>query len=413
MAVISPTGLLGTRSPILITWNGTGSSPSDIYYFKLEVYAWTGDKDVRPSDPIYTINRTSGFVDVYPTADIAPLLENEFVNRTSNLAVETISNMSADSLMWVEVDYDIEYLSGGFVVNDTGTTTRFLVSYGYSNFLEQSNKDLGATFLVQGDSRYLSVLDTYVLPVFLGDVGSDFQTNHRKVKFTGSDGTTETYIISDYVNRTSDVAKDRVVLIPAGVPNLNEFLELEGGALTQPDLLDWYDIEILDNTNVSQDSIRIYNQCEAKYDPIQLQFVNKWGMWDTLTFFKRSDTDLRSSKETYRSVVGSASSSGYTWDKDSRGMRSYNHEVNKSMTLNTGFVDESLSDLIEQLMMSEYVIMTINRTTYKILQAYVIEQDFRAVNLVTDSLRLQKHINDKTINYTIEVEFATPENAML
>ena len=83
------------------------------------------------------------------------------------------------------------------------------------------------------------------------------------------------------------------------------------------------------------------------------------------------------------------------------------------MTLNTGFVDESLSDLIEQLMMSEYVIMTINRTTYKNVQAYVIEQDFRAVNLVTDSLRLQKHINDKTINYTIEVEFATPENAML
>ena len=140
MAVVSPTGLLGTRSPILITWNGTGSSPSDIYYFKLEVYAWTGDKDVRPASPIYTIDRQSGFVDVYPTADIAPLLEAEFNNRTTNLDTEDLITMSPDSLLWVEVDYDIEYLSGGFVVNDTGTTTRFLAVYGYSSFVDGSNK---------------------------------------------------------------------------------------------------------------------------------------------------------------------------------------------------------------------------------------------------------------------------------
>jgi len=85
MAVISPVGLVGTRSPILITWNGTGVSASDIYYFKLEVYAWTGDKDVRPATPIYTIDRQSGFVDSFPTADIAPLLEAEFNHRVSKL----------------------------------------------------------------------------------------------------------------------------------------------------------------------------------------------------------------------------------------------------------------------------------------------------------------------------------------
>ena len=62
MAVNSPTGLLGVRSPIFITWDGTGAAASDIYYFKLEIYAWTGDKDVRPADPVYTIDRTTGFV---------------------------------------------------------------------------------------------------------------------------------------------------------------------------------------------------------------------------------------------------------------------------------------------------------------------------------------------------------------
>ena len=81
MAVISPTGLLGTRSPILFTWDGSNRDRLD--GMELEVYACTGDKDARPSSPIYTINRTSGFVDSYPTADIAPLLENDCLLYTS------------------------------------------------------------------------------------------------------------------------------------------------------------------------------------------------------------------------------------------------------------------------------------------------------------------------------------------
>ena len=93
--------------------------------------------------------------------------------------------------------------------------------------------------------------------------------------------------------------------------------------------------------------------------------------------FKRSDTDLSGSKETYKSVIGSASASGYTWGDQARGVRSYNHKLNKNITLNTGFVDESLSDLIEQLMMSEYVVMTINRTTTRVADTYTISQDFR------------------------------------
>ena len=136
-------------------------------------------------------------------------------------------------------------------------------------------------------------------------------------------------------------------------------------------------------------------------------------MWDSLTLFKRKDEDIAISKETYRQQVGSASSSGYTWADNSRGLRTYNHEVRKTTTLNTGFVNEGLIDEIQDMMMSEYVIMTINRTTYRDGVGYIVGQDFRAVNITTGSLRVQKHINDKTINYTLQVEFATPENAML
>lgn len=411
MAVISPTGLLGTRSPILITWNGTGSSASDIYYFKLEIYAWTGDKDVRPASPTYTIDRTSGFVDAFPTADIAPILENEFNQRVSKLDTEDLVTMSPDALLWVEVDYDIEYFSDPFVVNDTGTTTRFLVADGYSKFTDGSNKDLGQAILIEDQDKYFYEFDTYNIPIYLGDVGSSYQTDVVKIKLVGSDASNDTIVVS---NQTGEDAEDRVLLFPAGIPNLSNYLFNEGlTGLTEPRLLDWWDVQILDSSDAVVDSRRFYNQCEPKYTPIQLQYINRYGMWDTMTFFKRSDTDLDVSKESYRSVIGSASASGYTWGTQARGIRSYNEEMSKKIMMNTGFIEEVSNENIEQLLMSPYVVMTINRATTRVQDTYTISQDFRAVNVLTDSLRLQKHINEKTINYTIQVEFATPDNAML
>jgi len=57
--------------------------------------------------------------------------------------------------------------------------------------------------------------------------------------------------------------------------------------------------------------------------------------------------------------------------------------------------------------------MTIDRTTVRVADTYNIRQYFRAVNIDTQSVAIQKHINDKTINYTLDVSFATPENARL
>ncbi len=410
MAVISPTGLLGTRSPILITWNGTGSSASDIYYFKLEIYAWTGDKDVRPASPTYTIDRTSGFVDAFPTADIAPILENEFNQRVSKLDTDDLVTMSPDALLWVEVDYDIEYLDDPNVVNDTGTTTRFLVTDGYSKFTDGSNKDLGQAILIEDQDKYFYEFDTYNMPIYLGDVGSSYQTDVVKIKLVGSDASNDTIVVS---NQTGEDAEDRVLLFPVGIPNLSNYVFTEGLGLSEPRLLDWWDVQILDSSDAVVDSRRFYNQCEMKYAPIQLQYINRYGMWDMMTFFKRSDTDLDVSKESYRSVIGSASASGYIWGDQARGKRSYNEEMSKRITMNTGFIEEVSNENLEQLLMSPYVVMTINRTTTRIQDTYTISQDFRAVNVLTESLRLQKHINEKTINYTIQVEFATPDNAML
>src|SRR5210317_1947748 len=125
MAVISPTGLLGVRSPIMISWDGASSVT--MQQFKLEIYAWTGAKTSRPASPVYTIDRTSGFVDIYPNADIAPLLQDLFDQKLDKISVEEPDNLGTESILWMNIDYTIGYIdstpSSQLV---TGTTTTAL-----------------------------------------------------------------------------------------------------------------------------------------------------------------------------------------------------------------------------------------------------------------------------------------------
>ena len=434
MAVISPTGLLGVRSPIFITWNGTGVAASDIRYFNLEIYAWTGEEASRPATPIYTINRTSGFVDSFPTADISKLLENEFNNRISKLTQEAIVTNSPDSFLWVQVDYDIEYFDDPFIVNDTGSTDVFIATYGYGKFVEGANPNITKPIL-QKYERYAYDTDAFMMPIFLGlhGEGLDIIYGYRDrveadggtieslsccniglaaIKVLNDDGTTYQYAVTE-----SDVygtaVEERVLLFPAGIANLSNWKAGNGLLGTAPYNTKYYDIQLLDGFGDVIESMRVYNECEAKYEPVSLYFVNRYGAWDNITFFKRSDSTLSVSKEKYRSTIGTASASGYTWGDQARGMRTYNHEARERMVLNTGFVGEDYREVMEQLLMSEYVLMVINRNTQRSGTTYDIDQSQRAITINNQSLRLQKHINDKTINYTIEVEFATTQNAML
>lgn len=434
MAVISPQGLVAARSPLLITWDGTGTSASDIRYFNLEIYVWSGEEASKPASPVYTINRTSGFVDSYPTADISALIENEFNNRISKLYNDAIVFQSPDSHLFVQVDYDIEYLDAPFVVNDTGSTDIFIVTYGYGKFIEGANPKIQGPLLQEKD-RYAYEKDAFMLPIYLGlhGEGLDIIYGYRD-RVTADGGTVEALdccnigleairVLNDdgtkyqYAVTESDVyetkAEERVLLFPSGVANLSNWKDNNGLLGTAPYNTNYYDIQLLDGFSNVIDQVRIYNECEPKYDPVMLYFVNRYGCWDNVTFFKKSEKTLNLQKETYRSTIGAASSSGYTWGNQARGVRSYNHQVNHSMVLNTGFVSEDYGEVMEQLLMSEYVLMVYDRTTQRSGTTYDISQSQRAVNINTESLTLQKHVNDKTINYTIQIEMANPENAML
>ena len=71
--------------------------------------------------------------------------------------------------------------------------------------------------------------------------------------------------------------------------------------------------------------------------------------------------------------------------------QNFNVNGQETITVNTGFVREGYSDVIQQILLSE-----------------TIRLDGRPVVPNSKSVDLQKHINDKLINYTMKFDYAHP-----
>ena len=74
----------------------------------------------------------------------------------------------------------------------------------------------------------------------------------------------------------------------------------------------------------------------------------------------------------------------------------YNVNGSKSIIVNTGFVDESFSLLLEEIMLSENIVL-------------IIDDVYTPVTIQTNQVEFKKSVNDKLINYTLTFDFAYNE----
>lgn len=128
----------------------------------------------------------------------------------------------------------------------------------------------------------------------------------------------------------------------------------------------------------------------SKYTPMKLTFVNKYGALQDIYFDKKSTETLTTKSENYKN--NNLTSAG-TYSKYAHQYRTLYKTGRERMILNTGYMDEGMNEVMKQLMLSEQVWMKMGTEVHP-------------VDVVTNSLTLKTSVNDKLINYTIEVEHA-------
>lgn len=184
------------------------------------------------------------------------------------------------------------------------------------------------------------------------------------------------------VTTNIDSVNQRYVDIPviyqsASFPNTNYF----AGGNT---------IEFYNSSDVLLQSFTFKPLRECRYTPIPVDFVNKLGGWQRVFFFKASQDKLAFTSEDYNFLTSVPTVNNWTISDGQT--RQMNRNARRKITVNSGSVDENFKLILEQLLLSERVM--VNGLPAKIL---------------TNDIELFKIVNKKDLNYTLDFEFSYDE----
>ena len=366
--------IIRTRSPYFIrTPQETSSSLS---YFQINITIASGVLGVAgcPANlGTFTLQKKPLTGEDSVSFDISELvndfIEQKFINNTPL----TGYNVSADTQsVWVTVVTSARE-SDGTIIGST-TTTNYLAQEGYNDFKDGVNYTTEPTAMISGNYIQYNKGDYIYLPVNVERV------NSVNFKYNGS--SISTYGVSDDGNANQKV--DYSYYLTAQ--------EID-------------EIEITYDTTQTE-SITVKEIEECKYPVHKIVFLNRWGAFQDLFFFKKSVESLESRSENFNRSIFQARQVYYTeregeceenynynvYSTTAHAKKTFNANATESISLNTGFVPESMNPYFEELMVSEYVwLIDENDVVYP-------------VNLKDSSFTYKTGLNDRLINYTMNFE---------
>ena len=312
---------------------------------------------------IYIYSGTAGS---YTSSDLKYTLDKDRITSQSNIIFE-IGNLVRDYIThdfnndyasvtkWVTVvkrlfdsTTSLEFTSGSPV------TTNFLALDGFGTFEDEINPQLSTNALISADNIYLPENTAGKLPIFAEGVG--------KVVIDSS--TTQ---ITDSGNSNQKI---QYITIPANTSTIQVF-DTDDATLRK--------------------TITVNNVCEPKYTSYKVTFVNKFGAYEDLYFFKKTTETFTVSDETHKTNSINASTVTYPTYKGQQ--QRYNVNAITNLQMNTGFIKEDATKTIEELFLSENVFIRFDSKTLPIIPR-------------SKSFVHKTSLNDKLINYTIDFEFA-------
>ena len=341
----------------------------------MDLFIYTGAIGDIPVEPTQQLFSTA--INEEVTFEISEIVDG-FIDDSFNGDYES-------SNLWVR------YVTENTVNNvvETGVTVNLIAYEGYYYTTDGANAQLDSVIMQSNDIIIANDYDIINIPIDANtyDVTLDYYSNGN-IQFT------ETISAIDDSDSIIQYSSNSV-----GDFNMfKSFVELDGGIVEAETCLeavfsDYYSTMDVDYVLVSynglEEVLSVKEIEECKYTAYKVTFKNKFGAWQDLWFFKRSDLSLKSKAETYKSNVITSGS----YNISDHQKKVYRKNGQESLKLNTGFYPEEYNEIFTQLSLSEQVYIEYNNQTLPI-------------NLKTSNLQFKNKVNDKLINYSIEVEFA-------
>tara|TARA_R110000787_G_scaffold164149_1_gene277269 strand:- start:2567 stop:3553 length:987 start_codon:yes stop_codon:yes gene_type:complete len=311
---------------------------------------------------IYIYSGTSGS---YTDTDLKYTLSKSLIGTDTNIMFE-IGELVRD---YITVSFNNDYLSNAIWVSTVGTIVtdlgspfdygspvinHYLAFDGYGYFEDEINPQLSTDALISANTIYLPEGTAGKLPLFAEGVG----------KVIIDTTTTE---VTDNGNSNQKV---QYLTIPANSSIIKLYATDDATLLK---------------------TINVNNVCEPKFTPYKVTFLNRMGSYQDVYFFKKSVETFNVTDETYKRNTVSTSSVSYLTNETQQ--QRYNANATKSITLNTGFINEDSNQTIEELFLAENVWIRYDGKTLPLIPK-------------SKSMTFKTSLNDKLANYTVDFEFA-------
>jgi hypothetical protein len=375
--------IINTRSPFYIKSSASGMASG-----KIEIYIYEGTYQSSPSssDLKYTITKSTLGTEEYVVYEVSELIRDY---------IDVKYDGEYDSYcVWVRASLT-RYNSSGASIG--GVHLDYIATDGYGYFEEGVNPEPSRSLLQSNEIMYRPEDGNINIPIFAEDTNSVAYYNNgtlvRSQTITDNDNTNQKIQYISVSGNSDNATYEERVLEDGGTLESSRCLE---------QFLNYLDIGKVDKIVVGYDTdagsaahiIKVRNLDCSIYDPIRVTFVNKYGALQDLWFDKKSVNSIEVQSSDYKSSVMNLSS--LTYDTSAHQNRVLDLVGKESITMNTGYIDESFNEVFRQLMLSEQVWMT--RLTDK--------EEVLPLRPKTQSLQFKTRTNDKLVNYTVEFDFA-------
>lgn len=358
--------ILNVRSPYFIEIDEAGQVEA-----KVELRIWHKG-ETEPTPATYTLQKKIvSATQTNVVFNIAPFIAEKI--ECINPTLPTTPTIEEDYTNWVYVKADLYYRLDGEKEFDKLVQQQFVGVSGYTNYLGGYNQIVDDKIeimlndkitgyyeegLVDGEVGYFNVLIDY-------DSVADVNCEYTEI-----DGSTETIRILKSGTDPADIYMFKI-------PFFGPFYDYPLGSNVK---IRWPGVG-----NFPTDGPLVFKPiCEAKYTPVQCSFINRFGGWQFLTFFKAQTNSLQVENSTFQLLPDAVD-----YNPLRNQFQSFNFSGKQSVTLNTGWVDEAYAEVITDLMLSETVLL-----------------DEKPVNVKSKSTALKTRLKDKNINYTIDFEYS-------
>lgn len=374
---------INVRSPYYISITATNLTSC-----KLELFIYTGTRGVgatnnsRPTTATYTLR--SFAVENVSTFEISELVRDYFSN--------SFDGDYASEIQWVD------YRTTNTIQNTEGSATAFTQLkgfYGYG-FFEDGIQNTTASGSIALNNK--AVLQSNTKIVKLDDAPATiavdtalatqvtYELNGEQVFTKAISTSTNSNAQIEYVTsgvNGSDEFEDRVIQA-GGIFEGSSCLEAFEGEFT---LFDFDTIYVDSSQGVTK--LTVQSESECKFTPLKITFINKYGTLQDIWFFKRTNETLTTKSEKFKRNIISSASYNISNHQD----KTLTKNGKEKLTLNTGYYPEAYNDVFKEMQLSEDCWIEIDSKTLPI-------------QVTSSSLAYKTQLNDKIINYTIEVEFA-------